>query len=129
MMCCNKGCDGFINLTNHKSALWGEKQLRQARQYGEIADLPFPSAPADADEQEVIRLAAETVSEVCKRNPKAVLCQGEYSLCFQVVKLLKQKGIKTLCACSDRKTVEKTDGGGHTEKLSVFEFVRFREYQ
>ena len=44
----------FINLSNHPSDKWDEKQMEAAKQYGEVMDIPFPSIPAQADENEVV---------------------------------------------------------------------------
>ena len=113
----------FVNFSNHPSSFWTEEQLAASRQYGDVLDLPFPAVPAEADEAEISALAEEYANKILAMNPSAVMCQGEFTLCFCVVRLLKEKNIPVLAACSERKTVEK-DG----KKLSEFTFVRYRMY-
>ena len=55
------------------------------------------------------------------------MCQGEFGLTYQLVSLLKEKGIQVVYSCSERKTVEKKTENG-TIKASEFCFVKFREY-
>jgi len=119
----------FVNFTNHPSDLWGECQREQAEIYGEVVDIPFPQVFPNADEREIINLARLYAEKISKTNPAAVLCQGEYSLCFAVSNLLIDKGIIVLFACSKRQTNEKTTSEGRTQKASQYEFVRFRQYE
>ena len=119
----------FINFSNHPSNIWSEKQKKAVSdQYNaRIIDIPFPSVNASADEEEISALAKECAKSICDHGPKAVMCQGEFGLTYQVITLLKQKGIAAVYSCSERKTIEKkTDSG--TVKTSEFCFVRFREY-
>lgn len=121
--------NAFINFSNHPSNNWGEKQKKAVSdQYdARIVDIAFPLVSAYADENEISVLATECVEMICGYNPKAVMCQGEFGLTYQVINLLKQKGILAVYSCSERKTIEKkTDNG--TVKTSEFCFVRFREY-
>ena len=90
-------------------------------------EIPFPSVPPKASEDEIERLGEEYANRLAELKPNAVLCQGEFTLCFCVVRKLQEKGITVLSACSERVTTEgKTETG--TAKSSVFEFVRFRKY-
>ena len=119
----------FINFSNHPSNNWSKKQKKTVSdQYNaHIVDIVFPSVSASADEEEISALAEECVETICRYKPKAVMCQGEFGLTYQVVTLLKQKDILTVYSCSERKTIEKkTDNG--TVKTSEFCFVRFRKY-
>lgn len=123
------GNNVFINFSNHPSSNWSEKQKKAVSdQYNaQIIDISFPPVSASADEEEISTMAKECVESICKHNPKAVMCQGEFGLTYQVITLLKQKGIRTVYSCSERKTIEKkTDSG--SVKTSEFCFVRFREY-
>lgn len=118
----------FINFTNHPSTKWDEKQLLEAYKYGEIKDIAFPSISPMMDNQEIEKLALDYYKKIISYNPKAVLVQGEMTLCYHVVDLLKQSNIKVLCACSKRVSKEIIDSDGRTIKQSVFKFVQFREY-
>lgn len=119
----------FINFSNHPSDLWSDEQKNNARQLfgGQIMDIPFPRVSASANETELKDLALRCVEKLCSYHPAAVMCQGEFGLTYQIVTLLKERGIRTVYSCAERKTVErKTDNG--TVKTSEFCFVRFRDY-
>lgn len=94
---------------------------------GEILDIPFPSVPASANEQEVELIADQYTKLILEKTPSAVLCQGEFSLSYLVVTKLKEKGIKVISACSERNTKE-IHIDGIVKKEVVFKFERFREY-
>ena len=120
----------FINFSNHPSARWDQAQLDAAREYGEIVDIPFPEVSPFAGEHDITVLAEESVSNVLKYADKgdAVMAQGEFTLTYSVINILKRKGIKVLSACSTRSVEESTDENGNTIRKSVFSFARFREY-
>ncbi|MBR2214451.1 MAG: CRISPR-associated protein [Selenomonadaceae bacterium] len=118
----------FVNHTNHPSTYWSEPQLTAARAYGDIMDVPFPNIPPDYSPQEVRRLAQKYFAVICDLKPAAVLCQGDFSYTFAMVNMLKEAGIVTLAATSQRIVTEAKTPGGSTQKVSLFEFVRFREY-
>jgi hypothetical protein len=56
----------LINLTNHPSARWSEKQKAAADEFGEIVDVPFPQVEASADEQIVNSLGKEYLEKIKK---------------------------------------------------------------
>ena len=118
----------FVNHTNHPSIDWSEPQLAAARSYGDIVDLPFPNVSPDYSTAEVTSLAQKFFVDICDLKPAAVLCQGDFSYTFAMVNLLKAAGIVTLAATSQRIVTEAKTPGGSTQKVSLFEFVRFREY-
>lgn len=113
----------FINFTNHPSSSWSIEQSKAALQYGEIIDIPFPNVPPTMTSQEIATLGDEYTSRIMEYTPTAVLCQGEFSLAYDVIKRLKEQNITVLAACSERNTV--TIGN---ERRSIFCFVQFREY-
>lgn len=113
----------FINFSNHPSEQWGQKQRIASEKYGTIEDIPFPMVSAQASRGEVKALAHDYYEKIMVKHPMAVMCQGEFTLCFRVVKLLKQAGIPVLAACSERRVTEK-DG----KKIVEFEFQQYREY-
>ena len=117
----------FLNFSNHPSILWGEKQKKAAEQYGKIEDLPFPQVQPDMSSAEVRKMAEEYAEQILMKNPDCVLCQGEFCLSWHVIACLKKAGITVVAACSERKT-EEIYGESGTEKMSVFQFVQFREY-
>lgn len=120
----------FVNFSNHPSENWSNEQINAAKRIvsgGSIVDIAFPQVSGDADESEISRTADKYAKEIISLNPSAVMCQGEFGICLEVVTTLKNNGIKVLYSCSERKTVE-TVIDNRTEKTSVFKFVRFREY-
>ena len=78
--------------------------------------------------QDILLLAKQYVDKIVSYKPKAVLVQGEMSLCYNVVKLLKELDMFVLCACSNRESIETIDEDGRTIKNSIFVFSGFREY-
>ena len=114
----------FINFSNHPSAQWEEKQLEQAREWGEIVDLPFPQVDPAAGEDDVAELADQYLASIMEYQPSAVLCQGEFCLSYAVITGLKEQGVVVLAACSRRNTEEI----GRIRK-SEFIFERFRKYE
>lgn len=119
----------FINFTNHPSPLWSPQQMEAARRFGEVIDMPFPNVPPEATEADVARMAAEAVSSILVLAPAAVLCQGEMTLTYRIVRLLSEHGIPALAACSERITTETVGPDGTTSKISRFEFRGFRRYE
>ena len=113
----------FVNFTNHPSDKWETEQRRCALEYGELVNLPFPEVEAEADENAVNEMAESYVRKILDLDPCAVLCQGEFSLAFQVTSMLKAHGITVLAACSRREV--KVYGN---KKEVLFQFVRFRKY-
>jgi len=119
----------FINLSNHPSKNWSAKQILAAQEYGEIIDFPFSNVPAQASEEEVLAMAQELVKNILDIDSSiTVMCQGEFTLTFALVKLFKENNITVLSACSDRISEEEVKEDGSVEKKSIFEFVRFRRY-
>ena len=117
----------FINLTNHPSDKWSESQRKAAEEYGKVVDIEFPSIDSKMSSEEVKKLALEYVNKIMVKEPECVLCQGEFTFSYQVIKELKARGIKTVAACSERHTSEMVTGDV-TSRVSLFEFVQFREY-
>lgn len=118
----------FVNLTNHKSDLWSDDQLKAAKKYGLLIDYPFPVISPLLDEESVRMISETTVDDIMKFCPTAVLCQGDYSATYQMVSLFKKFGVLVLSACSERDVKEIKEPSGETTKISLFKFVRFRKY-
>jgi hypothetical protein len=114
----------LLNLSNHPSSLWPDKQINQALQWGQVQDLPFPQIDPIATENEVHLLANEYLSQILQINPTAVHLMGELTFTFKLVELLKSHGITVLASTTLRTTQDLSDG----TKISKFEFVQFRSY-
>lgn len=54
---------------------------------------------------------------------------GEFTFAFMLVDKLLQDGIRVMCSCSRRMTVEVKKDDGTNEKKSVFLFEGFRDYE
>ena len=119
----------FVNYTNHPSEKWGEEQIAAAHEYGEIIDEAFPDISPEASEKDIAAMAEKACKKLLKLSPSAVLCQGEFSYVYQIVKRLTRKGIPVLAACSERVVAETTDEKGVTHRASEFKFVQFRRYE
>lgn len=117
----------FINHSNHLSANWSQAQREAALAYGSIVDVPFPELQANYSEQKISEVIQRYLSEILAMAPVAVLCQGEFTYTYGLVRLLKEHGITVLAACSERSSREETQGDV-SRKVSYFKFVRFREY-
>ena len=120
----------LINLSNHPAVRWNEGQLQEAqKQYGEVRDLPFPKVDPYADEATIQQMAGEYLKQVNQLLPdkqtNAVHIMGEMTLTYAIVQRLKTEGVTCVASTTERKVVEEADG----TKTSVFQFVRFREYQ
>ncbi|MCR4675329.1 MAG: hypothetical protein K5675_09975 [Lachnospiraceae bacterium] len=119
----------FINFSNHGSKDWSKEQIKAAEDYGEIRDVPFPNVAAEATEEEINALADQCVEQILSFSPKAVMCQGEFTLCYAVIQRLKRNNIICLAACSLREATVKQMKDGSTKRVSVFKFCKFREYK
>lgn len=118
----------FINCSNHTSSSWNQKQIEEAEKWGAIQDYQFPCVDADATEEEVRLMAERVIRDLIRLEPDAVMCQGEFTLTYNIVKGLKKMGIPVVSACSKRITEEEVQTDGSTKKISYFRFVRFRQY-
>lgn len=118
----------FINLTNHPSNKWDEKQIEAAKQYGEIIDISFPDITAQADEKQIVKLAEQYFDHIRGYHCTAVMVQGEFTFTYHLVKMLEEAGIPALAACSERKVEEIVNSDYSVSKKVDFHFVRFRKY-
>ncbi len=118
----------FINHTNHPSAKWSVEQKNAAEKIGKIVDMPFPEVPPNIDTAAVHEMVLNQLQDILKLNPAAVLCQGEFNYTVAMAEELKKRGIPVMAATSERVVSEITESDGSTKRVSVFNFVRFREY-
>lgn len=123
----------LINFSNHPYKNWSEEQKHAADIYGKAVDLQFPAVPSTANENEIELLARESVDRIVNMldgDPNsAVMAQGEFTLTFAVVSLLKERGIRAISACSERRVTEIIGDDGNPKKQIEFCFERFREYR
>ncbi|MFK7949468.1 MAG: CRISPR-associated protein [Saprospiraceae bacterium] len=121
----------LLNLSNHPSTKWGEKQKNTATEkYGNIQDVPFPHVQPTATSDDIKKLAADYVKQIRnlakveKNKPFAVHIMGEMTLVFRIIKLLKRSKITCVASTTFRDTIDNPDGS----KTFKFEFIQFREY-
>lgn len=117
----------FINCSNHRLSSWTKEQLEAAKQYGELIDFEFPYVASDMSSSAVIEMASEIVDEIMKFSPSVVMCQGEFTLAYHIISMLKEYGVLVVAACSERIVTEKTVNNV-VEKTAIFKFAGFREY-
>lgn len=122
----------LINLSNHPTEKWQEKQKKLAKEtYGILYDIAFPAVPATATHNEIQDIAKILFNKIikildeCANEPldNAVHIQGEFTLVFTLVTMLKQSAIRCIASTSERNV---QDNGG--KKIVIFNFVNFREY-
>ena len=121
--------DVFVNFSNHPSLRWSDEQLKVARQqYGELIDVPFPTLNPCMNEKAIAEIGDDCIEKILKLSPCAVMCQGEFTLTYYVVKRLIDKGISCVSACSERSSFEVLKEDGSVCKESLFSFSGFRKY-
>lgn len=117
----------FINLTNHPSEKWGEKQRSEALALGPIVDIPFPMVDSSCDEQQMAELVTEYEKKILKvsADKKPIVhVMGELNFTYSLVNRLRQRGIVCVASTTER-VVEDCEG----KKVSTFTFVKFRRYE
>ena len=68
-------------------------------------EVPYPKVDWKMDDREIEELADQVTEKILKQNPNAVMCMGEFVLCFRIVQKLKEHGIRVLATCSERNSV------------------------
>ena len=119
----------LVNVSNHPSSGWGKDQKMAAAVYGTVQDVRFPNIPSDWDICQVEALAEQLVNQIVSMKPTAVLCQGEMTLTYQLVKRLTAVGICVISACSERIVQEEVLPDGTCRKMIEFHFAGFRKYE
>lgn len=118
----------FLNLSNHASMNWSESQRAAAEKWGEIVDLNYPNVNPYATSEEITSLAEELEEKILSMKPDIIMCQGEFTLAYSVIRRVRNHGIPVVAACSQR-NVEETIENGVVKKNVIFEFCGFREYE
>ena len=113
----------FVNFSNHPSNNWEAAQTAAAREYGDIVDIKFPEVDPRSSAEDIRSMGMEYTEMILEYAPAAVMCQGEFTLCYTVINELKKNNVKVLAACA-RRMVEEKDG----VRIARFEFEGFREY-
>ena len=118
----------LINLSNHPSSKWSEEQLLAAKEYGEVTDLSFPIVDPSGDEIYMHGLVdeyEEKIKDMAVDYDFTIHVMGEMNFTYSFVKRMQCLGIK--CVASTTKRIVKELKSG--EKITKFQFVRFRNYE
>lgn len=120
----------LLNFSNHPSSNWDTKQKEIAiDKYGRILDLEFPIIDPELNETEIKGLVLLyfkkcTVHFNNADINNAVHIMGEHTFIFQLINMLIRHGYKCIASTTKRNSINIDEN-----KLSRFEFVKFREYQ
>ena len=97
----------FINFSNHSLSTWTEKQIKAAKEYGELEEIVFPNINPQFTTEQVQMLATDYVAKILTH--------------YSIENLT---GVRCVASTTER-VVEETDDN---KKISKFTFVQFREY-
>lgn len=116
----------LINLTNHPSSKWNEKQLQIAQEeFGDILDIPFPHISPEITMEKIRELVNQYEREIrCINDLKAIHIQGELTFTFMMVDRCRSLEIPCVASTTERNVIEKKDG----TRIFKFNFVAFRPY-
>ncbi len=115
----------FINLSNHPSELWGQEQIEASRAYGRIVDMAFPNILPTYSIDDVKKMAETYVEKIAEYDGEVIVhLMGEMTFTYQLLTMLKARGITCVAATTERKVSTTADG----RKLSEFRFVSYRSY-
>ena len=108
----------LINLSNHPSSQWSEKQLLVAKAYGILVDIQFPVIDETGDEAYITLLAnqyAEKIYAMGKPHELTIHLMGEMTFTFALLKKLQEYGIR--CVASTSKRIVKEEVPGRKEEV------------
>lgn len=119
----------LINISNHPSSEWGEKQKSAAlAMWGGVIDIELPQIDPNLSCEEVIQKASSDVHHYmeiaaeCGSN-SVFHIMGESVYCYHTIRLIKEAGYTVVASATERVVEYKDDA-----KISHFSFVRFRAY-
>lgn len=123
----------FVNLSNHDSSKWSEKQLNEAQKNGIIIDVQFPNINPTASEKEISNLADDYLNQIISiinnenstKEETTIHIMGEMTFVYAFVTKAKQLGINNCVASTTQRIVEELPDG---KKNVTFDFVQFRKY-
>lgn len=119
----------MLNFSNHPYRIWSDAQKEAAARYGEVVDMPFPQIDPSVSTGQLRQLVDEYSARIEATNAEAVMAAGEFTFLFMLVDKLLHDGVKVVCSCSTRETVETQQPDGTNIKSSRFVFNSFRPYE
>lgn len=123
----------FINLSNHPSEKWSDKQLEEAKKYGDVVDMQFPQISTELRSADIDALVFEYYLKIKElrrdevKKPFVVMVQGEFVFTYRLVSALKNEEIMAVAARTER-VVKEIVEDGIPKKVSEFNFAGFMEY-
>ena len=117
----------FINFSNHSLSTWTERQIKAAKEYGELEEIVFPNINPQFTTEQVQMLATDYVAKILTHYPienLTIHVMGELTFCFYVVQQLKEKCVRCVASTTERIVEETADN----KKVTQFSFAQFREY-
>ena len=118
----------FINISNHPSDKWDEKQRNAALEYGSIIDIPFPEIDTNDSADKIASLANEylgKIKTIASSHSAVIHLMGEQTFCFSLLTRLQKAGYSCVASTTKRIVQEL----GNNECCVVFGFEKFREYE
>lgn len=82
----------------------------------------------NGSEEYIQELAESYFQKIKEYTQPVIMLQGEFTFTFALATMLKAAGYTVVAACSERRTTERINEEGHSEKHSEFVFVQFRRY-
>jgi hypothetical protein len=116
----------FINISNHPSSKWGDKQIKAAKRLGgEITDIPFPNVSPHYNRNIVEEMAESLIKQLHLERIPVIHIMGEMTLTYNVIKRIKEINsfILIVASTTERNVVEKNG-----KKIVEFNFIQFRAY-
>lgn len=117
----------LLNISNHPSSAWSKQQLEAAQKYGEVIDMSFPDISSSSTKSDIATLAEDRLKKIIDSYADTVITahiMGEMTFTYQLVTLLKSKGICCVASCTERVVQDLGNG----KRVSQFCFEKFREY-
>ncbi|MEM2615657.1 MAG: hypothetical protein QXO44_02810 [Thermoplasmatales archaeon] len=119
----------LLVISNHPPDRWSEEQKKG---WDSIDYIPFPDVPAEADYLDVAMHYAKPIIEAIwnwlSKNPDGKVCvQGEYTVCSIVFSFVPFYVFTFPTTKRVVQEIQKEDGT--VEKVSVFKFVKWRQFE
>lgn len=121
----------FANLSNHPVTEWSAPQIEAAiaMGFGDIVDLQsiMPMVDPETDTPAVGRMAEDIAREAITRGARGATVASDFVLTLALVDVLQRAGVRCFAATTRREATTEATAEG-VKRLSVFRFVRWREY-
>lgn len=121
----------FINLSNHSTTKWSDKQLNSALELANhTIDVSFPQINPSSTCEDINSQARKYFDDITSHFTTDIIIHimGEMSFIYAFVAICEANNVPCICSTTERKSIESVDENGNTIKNAVFEFVQFRPY-